>query len=639
MSNNTDNTLTRLSSAISIRQTQTNKIQHLVEYTHIPESAQITETVLPLLNPYTIFKRSRSLSRRVMALVQHRSPPIKEYVQSTALDNCLIPASSTEQYVDLEIGQPLIDQWIKEGYSHLHIGAIRIILTLYGRKGLPVTARIALLNTFYKQYEHAIIGTCLSTLHAGSISLTYYPNFNIPLRDLNLHNCLKIQLQIVGAPMMPNSYMATLHHQIAYRLQDHALDLPIPGHTGDTIFIKAEREDEVPTIIQIPKQLPREKLTEIMHLKWITNYEKAFQNITPVVATDTKFTKLADGSIQATYEQIGTSETSTSATETAPSAPPVFQVLMIRPVTTEQEIPIHRFEADGTPVYTDKVNGHFIWDVDPEMCDADCECRVCQKPVKASCKPVPLFRDPKDPHSPWIGLRPIKNKPLPIYDRALQILKEEGLLLDEQTEKLLPAIPVPIPCYMASSYDKDFPPLESSSNPERNLFSRPFIQSTEVLPDGSLKKPSQAEQVLNWHTRNATVQNRVLHSIDQKIDKVSHHVSQHDNQLQHLDSTLRNMYTDLQSRVSRLDEDLHQYISQGYFGPEFDSKEREIRFLKDQLDQIKRDHFTSTPYLPRPHPYSPSLIFPTQSPPPPSRPLFIKDQKYLAYVSLGNALT
>ncbi|KAK2646629.1 hypothetical protein Ddye_021824 [Dipteronia dyeriana] len=62
-------------------------------------------------------------------------------------------------------------------------------------------------------------------------------------------------------------------------------------------IIEAKREDEVPTIIQIPKQLPREKLTEIMPLKWITNYEKAFQNITPVVATYTKFIKLADGSI------------------------------------------------------------------------------------------------------------------------------------------------------------------------------------------------------------------------------------------------------------------------------------------------------------------------------------------------------
>ncbi|KAK2647795.1 hypothetical protein Ddye_015284 [Dipteronia dyeriana] len=302
--------------------------------------------------------QTTSLSRRVTTLVQHLSPPIKEHVQSTTLDNCLIPTSATEQYVDLEIGQPLIDQWIKEGYSHLYIGARRIILTLHDRKGLAVTPRIALLNTIYKQYEHAIIGTCLSTLYAGSISLTYYPNFNISLRDQNLHNCLKIQLQIVGAPT------AKLHHQLAYRLQDHALDLPIPGHTEDTIFIKA-----------IPKQPPREKLTEIMSLKWITNYEKTFQKTTPVVATDTKFVKLSDSFIQTTYEQINTPASGVTDTPAVkaipntspPSAPPVFQFLMIRPITTEKEIRIHHFEHDGTPVYTDKINGHFIWDVDPEM--------------------------------------------------------------------------------------------------------------------------------------------------------------------------------------------------------------------------------------------------------------------------------
>ncbi|KAK2659073.1 hypothetical protein Ddye_005606 [Dipteronia dyeriana] len=129
--------------------------------------------------------------------------------------------------------------------------------------------------------------------------------------------------------MMSNSYMAMLHHQIAYSLQDHALDLPVPGHTGDTIFIKAEREDKVPTIIQIPKQLPWEKLTEIMPLKWITNYEKAFQNTTSVVASDTKFTKLSDGSIQTTYEPISTLTTGVATSAPTPSAPPVFQVLMI----------------------------------------------------------------------------------------------------------------------------------------------------------------------------------------------------------------------------------------------------------------------------------------------------------------------
>ncbi|KAK2638526.1 hypothetical protein Ddye_026321 [Dipteronia dyeriana] len=104
-----ENAPIRLSSTISVRTTQSNKIQHLVEYTHIPESAQINETSLPLLNPYTVFKRSKSLVRKVTSLVQHRSPPIKEYIQSMELDNCLVSASTAEQYIDLEIGQPLIE--------------------------------------------------------------------------------------------------------------------------------------------------------------------------------------------------------------------------------------------------------------------------------------------------------------------------------------------------------------------------------------------------------------------------------------------------------------------------------------------------------------------------------------------------
>ncbi|KAK3204835.1 hypothetical protein Dsin_018881 [Dipteronia sinensis] len=39
---------------------------------------------------------------------------------------------------------------------------------------------------------------------------------------------------------------------------------------------------------------------------------------------------------------------------------------------------------------------------------------------------------------------------------------------------------------MASSYDQDFPPWETTSNPEKTRFSRPYVQSIEVLPDGEL---------------------------------------------------------------------------------------------------------------------------------------------------------
>ncbi|KAK0574989.1 hypothetical protein LWI29_032165 [Acer saccharum] len=416
--------------------------------------------------------------------------------------------------------------------------------------------------------------------------------------------------------MQANSYMATVHHQLAYRLQDHALDLPLPGHNDDTIFIKAEREDEIPNILQIPKQLPREILTEIMPLEWLTNYEKVFQDEAPVVATDTTYVSQPDGTIKTIYKPLTGSKAPSNS-----DTPPIFQALMIQPVTTEDDIPIHSFEADGSSIYTNKIRGHFIWDVDPNMCDADCICRRCLKDTSPrSCKSWPKPHKPGRPDSPWIGLHPIKKKPLPIYDRALQILQSEGHL-PPQPDYATPALPPPVPCYMTSDYDCDFPPLEPSSNQEKTRFSKPFVQSTEVQPDGSFKQPSQAEQVLNWQSHNARAQNRVLNSIDQKIDRVTRHVSQHDHHLQSLDATFRDLASDLQSRIAKLHSDLHKYISHGYSGPDFDTKEREIKQLKAQLEQLTRDHSRdhSREHSSKPKPYSHQSLFfpisPTHSPP------------------------
>ncbi|KAI9194301.1 hypothetical protein LWI28_004926 [Acer negundo] len=183
-------------------------------------------------------------------------------------------------------------------------------------------------------------------------------------------------------------------------------------------------------------------------------------------------------------------------------------------------------------------------DVDPNICDADCECRDCLKDYYTFCKPTRKPHKHDAHNSPWIGLHHIKDKPLPIYDRASQISRSEGLNpLEPYTS--VPLTPSPIPCYMASNYNQDFPPLEPSSNPEKNRFSRPFIQSTEVFPDRSLKHPTQAEQVINWQSHNAKIQNRVLHSIDQKIDHVTHHASQQDHRLDSLNTTFKDLFSDL----------------------------------------------------------------------------------------------
>ena len=48
---------------------------------------------------------------------------------------------------------------------------------------------------------------------------------------------------------------------------------------------------------------------------------------------------------------------------------------MITAVSTGQEsnLPIYGFSSKGYPVYPDKVNGHFLWDIsDAHMCNPHC---------------------------------------------------------------------------------------------------------------------------------------------------------------------------------------------------------------------------------------------------------------------------
>ncbi|KAH9763370.1 hypothetical protein KPL70_001145 [Citrus sinensis] len=278
----------------------TNKIENLVEYSYIPESAQI------------------------------------KYIQSSRLDQCALQATSAEQYVTLEIPSELLSNWKREGYTHLHLGGIRLILTLHGRKGLPVTARLAMLDTQFKQYQDAVIGTVLTTLHAGSVLLTFYPNFNLSLQDPNLPTTLKVQVQIQGVEQIFSAKIATLHHQLVYRLQNHALDLPTPEHHSDTLMVLAEY-DQIPTIIQIPRQIPRHELIKLMPLEWISNYEQFHNNTAP----------------------IQTSE-------------------------TQEDLPITGFNSDGYPVYPAKQNGHFLWEVLGSETHTDSQQNVMSKPFVPS---------------------------------------------------------------------------------------------------------------------------------------------------------------------------------------------------------------------------------------------------------------
>ncbi|GAY61917.1 hypothetical protein CUMW_213710 [Citrus unshiu] len=280
-----DTTHVSLSSTLSLpksctKQT-TNKIENLIEYSYIPELAQINESSFPLISPYQLYKSGNSFTRSIKTLISTKRPHPKEYIQSSRLDQCSLQATTAKQYVTLEIPQELITNWKREGYTHLHLGGVRLILTLHGRKGLPVTARVAMLDSRFKQYQDAVISTVLSTLHAGSVLLAFYPNFNLSLQDTNLPTALKVHVQIQGAKQISSAKIVTLHHQLVYRLQNHALDLPAPEHNSDALMVLA-KSDQIPTIIQIPRQIPRDELIKLVPLEWISNYEQFHNNTAPI---------------------------------------------------------------------------------------------------------------------------------------------------------------------------------------------------------------------------------------------------------------------------------------------------------------------------------------------------------------------
>ncbi|KAF3432555.1 hypothetical protein FNV43_RR27295 [Rhamnella rubrinervis] len=106
----------------------------------------------------------------------------------------------------------LTEKWLEEGYTHLYFGAIRVVLSSHGRHGLPSAVKMALLNSTFVHCEQAVIGTVLSNLKAGSIVPTFYPNFNVSLKDPNLYTLMKIYIHITRAKQVFSAYAASLHH-------------------------------------------------------------------------------------------------------------------------------------------------------------------------------------------------------------------------------------------------------------------------------------------------------------------------------------------------------------------------------------------------------------------------------------------
>ncbi|KAI5393689.1 hypothetical protein KIW84_060707 [Lathyrus oleraceus] len=201
---------------------------------------------------------------------------MKEYVQSSRLDQCSLRATNQEQ------------------------------------KNQPVFCKIALLDSSYLHYENAVIGTVLTMLHAGSAVLTIFPNYNMSLSHNTLSTRLKVHVQITGTNQVPEAMSATLHHQIIYRLQNHSIDLPLSGCSSDSLLVVTNREEDISSIVQIPRRITREELTRLIPLEWITNYERLHVDRRPIQSQEATLRRSIDKTVKTIFKKPDEGSTSMS---------------------------------------------------------------------------------------------------------------------------------------------------------------------------------------------------------------------------------------------------------------------------------------------------------------------------------------
>ncbi|CDP19458.1 unnamed protein product [Coffea canephora] len=243
---------TSIASGLKIETIHSNKLDYLYEVSIEPEV--VNPTSIPVINPYSASeKQSFSPTRLIKSLIRAHPKGVKEYIQALKVDQHPILATRKEQFITLHIPNDFPIQWKQQGYTHIHFGAIRISLSFHGRKGLPVVARVALLDTRFRQYQHTCIATTETTLNAGTVFVTLFPNFNMSLADLHLLDALKVQLQIIGAEQVSDAIAATLHYQMVYRVQNHALNLTIPG--GENALLIRVDEKNSASCTHVPRQV------------------------------------------------------------------------------------------------------------------------------------------------------------------------------------------------------------------------------------------------------------------------------------------------------------------------------------------------------------------------------------------------
>ncbi|KAI9125414.1 hypothetical protein K1719_004030 [Acacia pycnantha] len=500
---------------------------------------------------------------------------------------------------------------------------------------VPRTLSPSMKRTLSNKIENLIEITHHPDSPGGNIELPLLSpyNYNVSLFDRTLPRRLKVQIQITGAEQDLQAIMATLHHQIVYCLQNHALDLSLPNSTTDALVAISNRADDT-YIIQTPRQIPKEELAQIMPMEWISNYEKLFHGIQTDVHTTTP----------PTTQDLGNGVTKTIFSRPSVSGPrPQGRILTLTPAYTpsKKSPPIAWVNQDAKPCFVSHVNDHFLWDVPGfGMCDPNCECNTPEwwedcsddeqglypskyafekakdkKPSHISpCRSHKSrnFDDENDHSSP----QPVSSRrstrrwqPPPPLKKSSKDMSLAELMLEighhDLVQKYFPdaisstsvepyaqnqTVPSqPIPCIaMLNPYDRDFTPLERKYDQNTRVPSKPYVIPNTIDAQGN-HQATQAEEVLNWQTQNAVCQNTVLKRIDSKIDSLTTRTDGLSYQIDQLSEEVKNLYLHQRQQANKLDAELKVFIERGYMGSQFKQKELELQAIQQDLKKIELD--------------------------------------------------
>ncbi|OIB81004.1 hypothetical protein A7L08_18165 [Acinetobacter baumannii] len=113
----------------------------------------------------------------------------------------------------------------------------------------------------------------------------------------------------------------------------------------------------------------------------------------------------------------------------------------------------------------------------------------------------------------------------------------------------------------SSDYSSSFPPLDTHTDSQRNVVSKPFIPSA-ITSTGHLEPPKPFESVLNWQTQNARAQNDTLLNIHSKVEKISLRTEQIETKVDSITAQMEQIHQNLQSRIVQLDSELRTMLAQ-----------------------------------------------------------------------------